>query len=331
MDKLRAMRTFMTIADAGSLTAAARVSGSSLPAVVRLLAALEAELGARLFHRTTRRIALTDAGRRYLERCREVNTLVDEAEAEVRAEQTQPRGTLTLTAPVFFGTRHVARGVTAFIQRYPEVRVDFRLLDRVVDMLEEGIDVGVRIGQLEDSSLIARPVSTMRRLIVAAPSYLERRGSPQHPKDLRAHNCILLHGRSAIPWTFSHNGKVLTVPVQGSLDVNQVAVAAEACVAGLGVGTFFAYQVAREIASGALAVLLADFETAPRPVHVVYPDARLLPARTRVFIDFIMRHIQVEQVAWQPAESKPESRSGGATRSSKPSVARRSATTPRTK
>src|SRR5689334_22180973 len=157
MDKLRAMRTFVAIADGGSLTAAARELESSLPAVVRLLAALEAELGARLLQRTTRRIALTEAGRRYLERCRAVDTLIGEAEAELRAEQTQPRGLLTLTAPVLFGTRHITSAVSAFVQRYPEVRVEFLLLDRVVNLVEEGIDVGVRIGELEDSSLIARP------------------------------------------------------------------------------------------------------------------------------------------------------------------------------
>jgi DNA-binding transcriptional LysR family regulator len=329
VDKLRAMRTFVAIADAGSLTAAARALQSSLPAVVRQLAALEAELGARLFQRTTRRLALTDAGRRYLARCRAVDALVVEADAEVRAEQTEPRGSLTLTAPVLFGTRHVAHAVTAFVQRYPEVSVDFQLLDRVVNLVEEGIDVGIRIGELEDSSLIARPVSTMRRLTVAAPGYVAKNGPPRHPKDLLAHNCIGFSGRGSAPWTFNVNGKPVAFAVKGNLHVNQAAVAAQACAAGLGVGTFFAYQVARELASGALEVLLESYELPPRPIHVVYPEARLLPARTRIFIDFIMRHIQAEQVAWQRLE--PAQRAGaGLTRVTK-GVAKRSRSTPRTK
>jgi DNA-binding transcriptional LysR family regulator len=311
MDKLRAMRTFVAIADAGSLTAAARELESSLPAVVRLLAALEQELGARLLQRTTRRIALTEAGRRYLERCRAVDTLIGEAEAELRAEQTQPRGLLTLTAPVLFGTRHVTSAVSAFVERYPEVRVEFLLLDRVVQLVEEGVDVGVRIGELEDSSLIARPASSMRRLTVAAPRYLARRGSPTHPRDLLAHNCIVAPGRG--PWLFQLQGEVLPVPVQGNLRVNQAAVGAHACAAGVGIGSFFAYQVADELASGALKVLLEGYERPPRPIHIVYPQARLLPARTRIFVDFLLQHIQAEQGAWQTLAT-PRRRAGAKAR-----------------
>jgi DNA-binding transcriptional LysR family regulator len=304
MDKLRAMRTFVAIADAGSLTAAARALSSSLPAVVRLLAALEAELGVRLFQRTTRRLALTDPGRRYLERCRQLETLLSEAEADVRAEQTEPRGTLHITAPVLFGTRYVASAVTEFVQRYREVRVDLQLLDRVVSLVEEGLDVGVRIGELEDSSLIARPVSTLRRLTVAAPTYLKRSGAPLHPRQLREHNCITRSDRSADSWRFLIEGKLSSVPVAGNLHVNQTAVAAEACVAGVGIGSFLSYQVAREVAEGSLRILLAEFELPPNPIHIVYPQARLLPVRTRVFIDFLLEYLQARQAAWQPQPPK---------------------------
>jgi DNA-binding transcriptional LysR family regulator len=303
MDKLRALRTFVAIADAGSLTAAARVLGSSLPAVVRLLAALEGELGVRLFQRTTRRVTLTEAGRRYLERCRQLETLLEEAEAELRAEQTEPRGTLSVTAPVLFGTRHVASGVTAFVQRHRQVRVELQLLDRVVNLVEEGVDVGVRIGELEDSSLIARPVSTLRRLAVAAPAYLKRNGTPQHPRELRAHDCIT-RSDAALGWSFLIDGKLSRVPVQGSLRVNQTAVAADACAAGLGIGSFLAYQVARELAAGELQILLSAFELPPRPIHIVYPEARLLPARTRAFVAFLLAHLQAQQHLWQPAEPR---------------------------
>lgn len=300
MGKLEAMRTFVSIADAGSLTAAARVQGRSLPAVVRTLAGLEAELGVRLFQRTTRRISLTEAGRGYLERCRQAQAVVEEAEAELRAEQTEPQGKLTVTAPVLFGERHVAGAITAFVQRYPRVSVEFRLLDRIVNLVEEGIDVGIRIGPLEDSSLIAQQVGSMRRVTVAAPSYLAQHGTPAHPKDLVAHNCVCFWLPGTPAWAFRVGGKLVSVPVKGNLSVNQSTVAAQACVAGLGIGSFFAYQVAPYVASKALRVILADFETVPRPIHVVYPEARLVPARTRVFIDAVKHHISAQQSAWQP-------------------------------
>jgi DNA-binding transcriptional LysR family regulator len=309
MDKLRAMRTFMAIAEAGSLTAAARAENGSLPAVVRSLAALEADLGTRLFHRTTRRIALTEAGRRYLVRCREIVALLGEAEAEVRAEQTELSGTLTVTAPVLFGIRHVMDGISAFVERYPKVNVEVELLDRMVNLLEEGIDVGIRIGLLEDSSLIARHVGTMRRVTVAAPSYLAQRGTPQHPAELRAHNCIR-YARAGASWCFHVDGKLRNFAVGGNLGVNQALAAAGACLAGLGIGSFFAYQVAAPIASGALVVLLERFEMPPRPVHVVYPEARSLPARTRTFVDFMMQHITRQAHVWQPAETKRRARRG---------------------
>lgn len=298
MDKLRAMRLAVAIADAGSLTAAARVEGGSLPAAVRLLAALEAELGIRLFQRTTRRVTLTEAGRAYVEHCRAVLGLVQEAEAELHAKQTEPRGTLRVTAPVLFGQRHVARGVVVYLQRYPEVEVELLLLDRIVNLVEEGIDVGIRIGSLEDSSLIGRHAAAMPRVTVAAPSYLARRGVPEHPRDLAGHDCVRHLGSGVAAWVYHDAGEPLHVSVTGALSVNQSAVAADACVDGLGIGNFFAYQVAPLVTRGALRVILAGFEAAARPVHIVYP-ARLLPARARLFVELMQRHLLAEQPAWQ--------------------------------
>jgi DNA-binding transcriptional LysR family regulator len=313
MDKLRAMRLAVAIADAGSLTAAARLEGGSLPAAVRLLGALEAELGIRLFQRTTRRVTLTDAGRGYVERCRAVIGLVQEAEADLHAKQTEPRGKLTLTAPVLFGERHIAGGVVAYLQRFPEVQVELLLLDRVVNLVEEGIDVGIRIGPLEDSSLIARHATDMPRVTVAAPSYLSRRGEPEHPRDLARHDCVRYRRAGPSSWVYQDAGEPLQVPVTGPLSVNQTVAAADACVAGLGIGNFFAYQVAPLVARGALRVLLAAFEAPPRPVNIVYP-ARLLPARTRLFVDFIQRHILAEQPAWQIRAARRASRIDAAAR-----------------
>jgi DNA-binding transcriptional LysR family regulator len=273
--------------------------------VVRSLAALEAELGVRLFQRTTRRISLTESGRRYLERCRQVQSVVDEAEAELRAEQTEPRGKLTVTAPVQFGQLHVAGGLTSYLQRYPKVSAELLLLDRVVNLIEEGIDVAIRIGALEDSSLIARDAGRMRRMTAASPAYLRRHGTPKSPSELTSHDCIRQIREGASMWNFQQAGKPLTVHVRGKFSVNHVAAATEACVAGLGIGSFFAYQIAPQLADRTLRVVLAEFELPPRPIHVVYPEARLLPARTRLFIDWIKRHIDAQSQRWEPRTLKP--------------------------
>ena len=190
MDKFRAMSTFVQIADAGSLTAAAWATGASLPAVVRLLAAYEAELGVRLFNRTTRRISLTEEGRRHLESCRLLLTAVDDAEAALKNDAAEPSGHLTITAPVLFGQMHVAPIVTRFVQQHSQMHCRVMLMDRVVNLLEEGIDVGIRIGRLEDSSLVALPLGCMRRVVVASPACLREHRHPVHPNDLLKANCV---------------------------------------------------------------------------------------------------------------------------------------------
>lgn len=292
MDKLKAMQTFVHIADAGSLTAAARVCDSSLPAVVRTLAALEAHLGVRLFHRTTRRISLTEEGKRYLDHCRAVLAAVDDAEAALSADAAEPSGQLTLTAPVLFGQMYVAPAVMRFVQRYERVRCSLLLQDRIVNLLEEGLDAGIRIGHLEDSSLVAQPLSTLRRVVVASPDYLRRHGVPQHPKDLAQANCVRFLGNTGPWWTFHEAGRAFSVPVSGNLDFNHITPVLDACLAGMGFGTFISYQVAPHLAQGKLQLVLEAFEPPPRPVSVVYPHARLLPARTKAFIEFIKQELR---------------------------------------
>ena len=291
MDKLKAMQTFVAIADAGSLTAAAEVLNSSLPAVVRSLAQLEQSLGVRLFNRTTRRISITEEGRRYLERSRQILSLTAEAEAELRDEEAEPQGVLRITAPVLFGQLHVCDAITRFVQRYPKVSVDVQLLDRVVNLIEEGFDLGVRIGELENSTLVAQGLGHLRRVVVAAPAYLEQHGTPLHPRELLDHNCLRFIGSRAPWWTFYDRGKVFTLPVQGSLTFNQAAPVARACLAGLGFGMFISYQVAPHLRSGALKIVLADYEPPPRPIHLLYPQSRLLPARTRALINWLKSEI----------------------------------------
>jgi DNA-binding transcriptional LysR family regulator len=293
MDKLKAMQTVVSIADSGSLTAAAESLDASLPAVVRTLAALEAHLGVRLFNRTTRRLSLTDEGRGYIESCRRLLADIQDTETALSVGAIEPSGSITVTASVLFGQRYVAPSVTRFVQHYDKMRVNLQLHDRVVNLLEENIDVGIRIGKLEDQSLVAQHLGNVRRMVVATPAYLKKHEVPRHPRDLLKANCICMSGSSAPWWTFMEKGKMFDVPVTGNLEFNQVAPAAEACVAGLGFGMFISYQVADYIAQGKLKIVLAEFEPPPRPVHIVYPHARLLPARTRAFIEWIRQDLKL--------------------------------------
>lgn len=292
MDKLKAMQAFVQIAEAGSLTAAARALDSSLPAMVRTLAALEAHLGVRLMQRTTRRMSLTEEGKHYLQSCRALLGAVQEAEAALVADVSEPTGQLNITAPVMFGQLHVTPAVMRFVQRYPQVQCNVVLADRVVNLLEEGLDLGIRIGQLEDSTLVAQPLGTLRRMVVASPLYLDRVGRPQHPRELLQANCIRFLGTSGPWWTFHSQAKTFSVPVSGNLTFNHNAPVLDACLAGMGFGMFVSYQVAPYLADGRLELVLEAFEPPLRPIQVVYPHARLLPARTRAFIDFIKQELR---------------------------------------
>ena len=292
MDKLRAMQTFIHIAEQGSLTAAARVMASSLPATVRTLAALESHLGVRLFNRTTRRISLTEEGRRHLESCKQLLAALDDAEAALTLEAGEPAGQISITAPMLFGQMHVAPAVTRFVQQYTQMRCSVMLLDRVVNLLEEGIDVGIRIGQLEDSSLVAQPVGHIRRMVVASPAFLGSHGVPTHPRELVKANCVRVSSQGPAWGPFNDQGRQLRLAVSGNLEFNQNAPAIEACIAGVGFGVFMSYQVAPFIKSGQLSVVLQDFEPPPLPINLVYPHARLLPKRTRVFIEWMKKELQ---------------------------------------
>lgn len=287
MDKLRAMQTFVKIVDHGSLTAAAAALHTSLPAVVRTLAALEAELRVRLLNRTTRRLALTDEGRSYLESCRRILATIDEVESGLTARHVEPAGQLTLTAPMLFGQMYVAPAVTAFVQRYPSIRCRMEFSDRVVNLLEEEIDVGIRIGPLHDSTLVAQTVGQIRRVVVATPAFLRKHGVPRHPDDLTRANCLRFTTGATHWWAFQQQGRVFHVPVSGNLEFNQTAPAVAACAAGVGFGHFLSYQVAPLVQSKTLRIVLEDYELPPWPLSILYPHARLLPARTRVFVEWM--------------------------------------------
>ncbi len=287
MDKLKAIETFIAIADEGSLTRAAAALSTSTPTVTRMLAALESSLRVRLFTRTTRRIVLTDEGRAYLERARHVVAAVDIADAAVADRGDDVAGRVVVTAPVLFGQLVVAPIVMAFLKKNPRASAQLLLFDRMVNMVEEGVDVGVRIGALNDSTLVASMVGRVRRVVVASPAYLKKHGTPQTPRDLLQHNCF---GFSASPvpwWTFQEGKRVVPVPVSGNIDFSHAAPAVDACVAGAGIGMFVSYQVGPLLFARPqrLVVLLEKFEVPPRPISVVVPGNRLLPRRTRAMLD----------------------------------------------
>ena len=293
MDKLSAMRAFVEIVDRGSLTAAGAVLDKSLPTMVRTLAALEEELGVRLLRRTTRRMSLTEEGRAYLDRCRRILVDVAEAEQALVSERAEPRGEIRATAPGLFGQLHVAPAVTGFLRRYPRVRVELLLLDRVVHLIEEGIDVAIRIGPLADSSMIAVPVGHVRRVVCASPELLERVGTPGRPEALADQPCVRFRG--LVPgsaWHFREGRRDLPVHVEGPFTCNQAAAAVDACAAGLGFGLFLSYQVEPFVRAGTLRVVLSDFEPPKLPVSVVYPDARLMSTRLRAFVDWMKQSLK---------------------------------------
>jgi DNA-binding transcriptional LysR family regulator len=293
MDMLAAMRAFVAIADEGSLTAAAGALDRAPPTMVRTLATLEEHLGVRLIHRTTRRMSLTEEGHVYLERCRRILADVDEAEQAIVSADSEPRGEIRVTAPGLFGQLHIAPAVTEFVRRHPQVRVDLLLLDRVVNLVDEGMHVGVRIGRLPDSSMVAVSVGHVRRVIVASPDLLARDGTPEHPSEFANRTCIGHHGLAPQGrWTFHEDGSDFSVRVPTAFSCNVASAAVDACSTGLGFGCFLSYQVEREVREGRLHVVLEDYEPPPFPVQIVYPDARLMSPRLRVFIDELREHLR---------------------------------------
>ncbi len=291
MDKLRAMSAFVHIVDAGSLTAASARLGTSLASVVRQLAALERALGVRLLNRTTRRIALTDEGREYVERCRRLLAEIDETERMLTDREHSPSGRIALTAPVMFGRLHVAPVVTDFLVAHPGMRAELMLLDRVVDLLEDGFDLAVRIGRLPESSLVAIALGHTQRVFCASPDYVAEHGMPTRPADLAAdagrHQVVGFSGLgTGAEWVFQHDGKTERVMVSERFVTNQVHVALDACAKGLGIGLFLAYQSAALEAAGALVRLLPDWAPPPEPVNLLLPSARLMSPRIRAFVDW---------------------------------------------
>ena len=287
MDRLDAMTVFAAIVDGGSLSAAGRRLELPLATVSRKLADLEAYLGTRLITRSTRRLELTDAGRDYLEACRQILEQVDEAERAASGAYAKVRGRLVVAAPVVFGRMHVVPVAAAFLERHPEVDVQLRLGDRNVNLIEEHVDVALRIGNLPDSSLVATQVGTVRRVVCASPGYLKRFGTPRALDELAAHRCVTFDGLdAATAWTFAAaDGARRQVPVRSRLSVSTADAAIAAATLGLGLTRVLSYQVAEALHEGRLVRLLAEDEPPPVPVSLIYPGQGRLPMKTRAFID----------------------------------------------
>jgi DNA-binding transcriptional LysR family regulator len=288
MDRIGAMQAFVAVADLQGFAPAARKLGLSPSGVTRLIAALEDRLGARLLQRTTRSVTLTDVGTRYLERARRIVADVEEAEGSAQDERSRPSGRLVVSAPVGFGRLHVSPVMSAYLKRYPEVSAELRLADRTVNLVEDGVDLAVRIGHLADSSLVARLVGEMRRIVVASNEYLKQRGEPNTPGAIASHETIQFGAMTTSPdWRFVEGGREMRVACTPRFATNSADAAIQYAEQGGGLTRVLAYQAAEAIKGGRLRVVLAKFEQPPLPIHIVYPTSRLLSAKVRTFIDLV--------------------------------------------
>jgi DNA-binding transcriptional LysR family regulator len=305
MDRLESMLVLVTAVEAGSLSAAGRRLGTPLATVSRKVSELEAHLKTRLLNRSSRKLTPTDAGRTYVAACRRILEDVGEAERAASGEYSAPKGDLILTAPVVFGRLHVLPIAIDFLKAYPNIDLRVVLADRVVNLLEERVDVAVRIGELPDSSLVATRVGFIRRVVCGSPAYFAEKGIPKHPADLGAHDCITFDGlASPEVWTFTNGKTEASVRIHSRLIVNTAEAAIDAATAGLGVTRVLSYQVAAAIRADTLALALAEFGPVPWPVSLVYAGQRLLPLKLRAFLDFAaprLRESLAERAAQEPA------------------------------
>ena len=296
MDRLDAFHTFVTVAEAGGFSAAARKLRLSPAAVTRSVAALEAELGVQLFRRTTRVVALTEEGSRFLVSARRILADTEASMAGVREMDTALRGNLVVTAPVMFGNLYVAPLLLSFLRSHPEVRARSLLLDRVVDLVAEGVDVAVRIAHLLDSTLRAAKVGAVRRVVVASPGYLAAHGTPERARDLRGHHLIAFaQGEPPREWTFTRGRSTTRVPIDPRLVTNSTETSLRAAMAGRGITRALSCRVASHMRAGRLVVVLPQLEPPPIPVHVVHTAGAEAPARVRAFVDHAVSKLRADE------------------------------------
>lgn len=311
MDRFEAMSVLLAVVEAGSLSAGARHLRAPLATVSRKVAELEQHLGARLVIRSSRKLVLTDAGRAYVAASRRILGQLEEAEREASGEYHSPRGALHVTAPVAFGERHLLPIALAFLAEQPDITLRLMLADRQIDLVNEHVDVALRIGHLDDSTLIATRVGAVHRVICASPHYLARLGAPRSPADLAQHDGITFHGFATSPeWRYRRDTAAFAVEPRSKLAVNTTDAAIQAALAGIGIIRVLSYQVADELKSGRLQILLPDFAPAPLPVSLVYPHAGLQPLKVRCFLDWAVPRLRTDMAQLEADWVRMETVSG---------------------
>jgi DNA-binding transcriptional LysR family regulator len=294
MDRLEAMALLVASVEEGSFSQAGRKLGIPLPTVSRKVADLESHLKAKLLVRSTRKLALTEAGSMYVATCKRILDEIAEAEAQAAGEYTTPRGDLTLTAPVVFGRLHVVPVVNAFIAQYPEINVKMTLSDRNVSIVDEHIDLAVRIGNLPDSSLIATKLGEIRKVVCGSPAYFAAHGTPRTPDDLVAHQCVTFSAMASGPaWIFKSSGKAeKSIVPRCRLYINTAEAAIDSAIRGVGVTNVLSYQVAQAVHEKKLKIVLEDYEPPPFPIHIVHAHGALLPLKMRGFLEFAVQRMR---------------------------------------
>jgi DNA-binding transcriptional LysR family regulator len=289
MDVVAAMQVFVRVAEAGGFTPVARETHTTQPTVSRVVAALEDHLGARLFHRSTRAISLTDDGQHFYELARHALEAIAEAENAIGKRRTRAFGRLRLSIPVAFGRLHVAPRMRNFLELNPEVQVELVMSDNFVDLVGEGIDLAVRIGEIVDPALIARRIGITRRVTVSSRGYLQRRGEPLHPSDLAVHDCIIYTGLATRnEWHFAGSNGEIVIPVKGRYLADNSEGVREGVLGGLGIGVIPVWLFTEdELARGDVKIILEEFEPTSLPIHTVYPSRRLVPTKVRAMIEFL--------------------------------------------
>ena len=305
MDRFHEMQVFLAVAEEESFAAAARRLKTSPPSVTRAIAAMEQRIGTQLLARTTRSLHLTEAGQRYLEDCRRILAELNEAEEAAAGSYSIPCGQLTVTAPVLFGELYVAPLLGAYLDRFPLVNINALLVDRVVNMTDEGVDVAVRIGHLQEPGQQAIQVGEVRRVVCASPGYLDRHGRPQHPTQLREAKIATSSASQLISaWQFVDGEQELTVPIEPRLVVTANNAAINLARIGWGMTRVLSYQVAAAVAAGELEIVLDAFEPAPLPIQVVFQKGARVPAKVRTFVDFLTQHFAHDR-GLNPAPQRP--------------------------
>lgn len=297
MDLLAALRTFVRITETGSFSAVARENGASQPAISRQVAQLEEYLGVRLLQRSTRSLTLTEDGRGLLSHAQVVLDTVAEAEAFVGRRRASPAGLVRLGCPSVFGRVQIAPRIGTLMERYPELTIELMVEDDVVDMVQHGLDLSVRVGEIADPSLVARRIGMTSAQTVASTAYLERMGEPRHPRDLMAHECVLF-SRAQVPteWLFQGDEGEITVPVKGRFRSNSIEAVLAAVLAGLGISRVPGWMVQNEMERGKVRLVLREWHPKPRPIYIVYPSRRFLAPRTRAVIDFLVEEFRNDPV-----------------------------------